>query len=238
MRCPLQRLHKGYTLTFLVLVCMTSYLESMLSLSLQPRDSQYKPNHNTLPCSHMLCSGLDLPQRRPCLDPQDQCDYEIGYSNHGSSLGALVTDEFPLRLENGSTTHPHLTFGFSFFFHPLEFIKVGDLALFEWGVSLFRCGYDQQSPGPHPPPPTAGMLGLSRGKTSISSQLSSLGVTKNVIVHCLSHNGKGFLSIGDELVPSSGVTWTSLALKSTRWASSSLSSLQFPKLETHCFLFL
>uniref|UniRef100_A0A0D3DLM3 Xylanase inhibitor N-terminal domain-containing protein n=2 Tax=Brassica oleracea TaxID=3712 RepID=A0A0D3DLM3_BRAOL len=114
-----------------------------------PRDSQYKPNHNTLPCSHMLCSGLDLPQRRPCLDPQDQC------------------------------------------------------------------GYDQQSPGPHPPPPTAGMLGLSRGKTSISSQLSSLGVTKNVIVHCLSHNGKGFLSIGDELVPSSGVTWTSLALKST-----------------------
>ncbi|KAF2618966.1 hypothetical protein F2Q68_00040051 [Brassica cretica] len=153
-----------------------------------PRDSQYKPNHNTLPCSHMLCSGLDLPQRRPCLDPQDQCDYEIGYSDHGSSLGALVTDEFPLRLENGSTTHPHLTFG---------------------------CGYDQQSSGPHPPPPTAGMLGLGRGKTSISSQLSSLGVTKNVIVHCLSHNGKGFLSIGDELVPSSGVTWTSLALKST-----------------------
>ncbi|CAN6898732.1 unnamed protein product [Brassica oleracea] len=159
-----------------------------------PRDSQYKPNHNTLPCSHMLCSGLDLPQRRPCLDPQDQCDYEIGYSDHGSSLGALVTDEFPLRLENGSTTHPHLTFGF---------------------ISLFRCGYDQQSPGPHPPPPTTGMLGLGRGKTSISSQLSSLGVTKNVIVHCLSHNGKGFLSIGDELVPSSGVTWTSLALKST-----------------------
>ncbi|KAG2314537.1 hypothetical protein Bca52824_017659 [Brassica carinata] len=155
----------------------------------KPRDSQYKPKCNTLPCSHMLCSGLDLPQRRPCLDPQDQCDYEIGYSDHASSLGALVTDVFPLRLENGSTRHPHLTFG---------------------------CGYDQQSRGPHPAPPTAGMLGLGGGQVSISSQLSDLGITKNVIVHCLSHNnGKGFLSIGDELVPSSGVTWTSLALKST-----------------------
>lgn len=153
----------------------------------KPRDSQYKPNHNTLPCSHLLCSGLDLPQSKPCDDPEDQCDYEIGYSDHASSVGALVSDEFPLRLENGSTMHPHLTFG---------------------------CGYDQQSPGPHPPPPTAGILGLGRGKVSISSQLSSLGVTKNVIVHCLSHNGKGgFLSIGDELVPSSGVTWTSLSLK-------------------------
>ncbi|KAG2322736.1 hypothetical protein Bca52824_015949 [Brassica carinata] len=149
----------------------------------KPRDSQYKPNHNTLSCSHLLCSGLDLPQSKPCEDPEDQCDYEIGYSDHASSVGALVSDEFPLRLENGSTMHPHLTFG---------------------------CGYDQQNPGPHPPPPTAGILGLGRGKVSISSQLSSLGVTKNMIVHCLSHNGKGFLSIGDELVPSSGVTWTSL----------------------------
>uniref|UniRef100_A0A1J3JJJ9 Aspartic proteinase Asp1 n=1 Tax=Noccaea caerulescens TaxID=107243 RepID=A0A1J3JJJ9_NOCCA len=153
----------------------------------KPRANQYKPNHNTLPCSHLLCSGLDLPQSRPCVDPEDQCDYEIGYSDHASSVGALVTDEFPLRLANGSTMHPHLTFG---------------------------CGYDQQNPGPHPPPPTAGILGLGRGKVSISSQLSSLKVAKNVIVHCLSHDGKGFLSIGDELVPSSGVTWTSLALNS------------------------
>ncbi|KAL1214579.1 Aspartic proteinase Asp1 [Cardamine amara subsp. amara] len=150
----------------------------------KPRASQYKPNRNILPCSHLLCSGLDLTQERPCDDPQDQCDYEIGYSDQASSLGALVTDEFPLRLANGSTMTPHLTFG---------------------------CGYDQQSPGPHPPPPTAGILGLGRGKVSISTQLNSLGITKNVIVHCLSHNDKGFLSIGDELVPSSGVTWTSLA---------------------------
>ncbi|XP_010471942.1 PREDICTED: aspartic proteinase Asp1-like [Camelina sativa] len=153
----------------------------------KPRAKQYKPNHNTLPCSHLLCSGLDLPQNRPCADPQDQCDYEIGYSDHASSIGALVTDEFPLRLANGSAVNPHLTFG---------------------------CGYDQQNPGPHPPPPTAGILGLGRGKISISTQLKSLGATKNVIVHCLSHNGKGFLSIGDELVPTSGVTWTSLATNS------------------------
>lgn len=85
-------------------------------LSLQPRASQYKPNHNTLPCSHLLCSGLNLPQSTPCADPDDQCDYEIGYSDHASSIGALVSDEFPLRLANGSTMHPHLTFGLVFVF--------------------------------------------------------------------------------------------------------------------------
>lgn len=90
------------------------------------------------------------------------------------------------------------------------------ILILESTFSLFRCGYDQQNPGPHPPPPTAGILGLGRGKVSISTQLSSLGVTKNVIVHCLSHNGKGFLSIGDELVPSSGVTWTPVARNSPR----------------------
>ncbi|XP_010521265.1 PREDICTED: aspartic proteinase Asp1 isoform X2 [Tarenaya hassleriana] len=150
----------------------------------KPRTHQYKPKRNTLPCSHMLCSGLDLPQSRPCANPEDQCDYEIGYADNASSIGALVIDEFPLRLANGSIVHPQLTFG---------------------------CGYDQQHPGPHPPPPTAGVLGLGRGKIGMAMQLNSMGVTKNVITHCLSHKGGGFLSIGDELLPSSGVVWTSLS---------------------------
>ncbi|KAJ4902427.1 Eukaryotic aspartyl protease family protein [Raphanus sativus] len=88
----------------------------------KPRDSQYKPNHNTLPCSHLLCSGLDLPQSKPCDDPEDQCDYEIGYSDHASSVGALVSDEFPLRLKNGSTMHPHLTFGKNYKTGPAELL--------------------------------------------------------------------------------------------------------------------
>lgn len=87
-----------------------------LSLSLQPRAKQYKPNHNTLPCSHILCSGLDLPQDRPCADPEDQCDYEIGYSDHASSIGALVTDEVPLKLANGSIMNLRLTFGLVLFY--------------------------------------------------------------------------------------------------------------------------
>lgn len=163
-----------------------------------------------------MCSGLDLPQSRPCADPEDQCDYEIGYSDHASSVGALVTDEFPLRLANGSTMHPHLTFGLVSRAVKLMMILLVILILERISLFFLRCGYDQQNPGPHPPPPTAGILGLGRGKVSISSQLSSLKVTKNVIVHCLSHDGKGFLSIGDELVPSSGVAWTSLALNSPR----------------------
>ncbi|KAH0850757.1 hypothetical protein HID58_095271, partial [Brassica napus] len=63
----------------------------------------------------------------------------------------------------------------------------------------------------------SGDPGLGRRQVSYLVTLSTLGVTKNVIVHCLSHNGKGFLSIGDELFPSSGVTWTSLSLKPPRW---------------------
>lgn len=107
----------------------------------------------------------------------------------------------------------------------------------DFGINFsFRCGYDQQNPGPHPPPPTAGILGLGRGKVGISTQLKSLGITKNVIVHCLSHTGKGFLSIGDELVPSSGVTWTSLATNSARWAIFEHYILYSCHLFTHTFI--
>lgn len=40
-----------------------------------------------------------------------------------------------------------------------------------------------------------------------------MGVVRNVVGHCLSEEG-GFLFFGDELVPSSGVTWTSMSHES------------------------
>lgn len=61
------------------------------------------------------------------------------------------------------------------------------------------------------PPYTDGILGLGLGKSSILSQLNELGITRNVVGHCLGAQGDGFLFFGNELVPSSGVTWTPMS---------------------------
>lgn len=71
---------------------------------------------------------------------------------------------------------------------------------------VYRCGYDQ-IPGPsyHP---LDGVLGLGKGKSSIVSQLHSQGVIRNVVGHCVSSHGGGFLFFGDDLYDSSRVVWT------------------------------
>ncbi|XP_022132180.1 aspartic proteinase Asp1-like isoform X2 [Momordica charantia] len=67
----------------------------------------------------------------------------------------------------------------------------------------FGCGYDQKHGGS-----TAGVLGLGSGKATMTSQLSALGHVRNVVGHCLSGQGGGFLFFGGDLVPSSGMSWT------------------------------
>ena len=71
---------------------------------------------------------------------------------------------------------------------------------------VYRCGYDQ-IPGQsyHP---LDGVLGLGKGKSSIVSQLHSQGVIRNVVGHCVSSHGGGFLFLGDDLYDSSRVVWT------------------------------
>ncbi|KAL2339772.1 hypothetical protein Fmac_007712 [Flemingia macrophylla] len=78
-----------------------------------------------------------------------------------------------------------------------------------------RCGYDQMNPGQSPPSSIGGVLGLGNGKTSILSQLHSLGLIRNVVGHCLSSRGGGFLFFGDNLVPQSGVAWTPILQSSS-----------------------
>uniref|UniRef100_A0A0A9BZH2 Peptidase A1 domain-containing protein n=1 Tax=Arundo donax TaxID=35708 RepID=A0A0A9BZH2_ARUDO len=56
-----------------------------------------------------------------------------------------------------------------------------------------------------------GLLGLGRGSVSLLSQLKQQGITKNVLGHCLSTNGGGFLFFGDDMVPTSRVTWVTMA---------------------------
>ncbi|CAL9239752.1 unnamed protein product [Arabidopsis halleri] len=148
-----------------------------------PPKLQYKPKGNTVPCSDPICLALHIPNNPQCPNPKEQCDYEVNYADQGSSMGALVIDQFPFKLLNGLAMQPRLAFG---------------------------CGYDQSYPSAHPPPATAGVLGLGRGKIGLLTQLVSAGLTRNVVGHCLSSKGGGYLFFGDTLIPSLGVAWTPL----------------------------
>ncbi|EFH70240.1 hypothetical protein ARALYDRAFT_314121 [Arabidopsis lyrata subsp. lyrata] len=148
-----------------------------------PPIRQYKPKGNTVPCLDPICLALHFPNKPQCPNPKEQCDYEVNYADQGSSMGALVIDQFPLKLLNGSAMQPRLAFG---------------------------CGYDQILPKAHPPPATAGVLGLGRGKIGVLPQLVAAGLTRNVVGHCLSSKGGGYLFFGDTLIPTLGVAWTPL----------------------------
>jgi len=54
------------------------------------------------------------------------------------------------------------------------------------------------------------MLGLGRGKTSLTSQLNSQGLVRNVVGHCLSAQGGGYIFFG-EVYDSSRLTWTPMS---------------------------
>ncbi|CAM0874716.1 unnamed protein product [Alopecurus aequalis] len=143
----------------------------------------YKPTKNKLvPCASSACTTLHSAEspNKKCAVPQ-QCDYQIKYTDSASSLGVLVADNFTLPLRNSSSIRPSLTFG---------------------------CGYDQQvGKNGAVQVGTDGLLGLGKGSISLLSQLKQQGITKNVLGHCLSMNGGGFLFFGDDVVPTSRATW-------------------------------
>ncbi|EEE51772.1 hypothetical protein OsJ_33215 [Oryza sativa Japonica Group] len=142
----------------------------------------YKPTPKKLvTCADSLCTDLytDLGKPKRC-GSQKQCDYVIQYVD-SSSMGVLVIDRFSLSASNG--TNPT--------------------------TIAFGCGYDQGKKNRNVPIPVDSILGLSRGKVTLLSQLKSQGViTKHVLGHCISSKGGGFLFFGDAQVPTSGVTWT------------------------------
>jgi hypothetical protein len=152
----------------------------------------YRPTKNKLvPCVDQMCAALHggLTGRHKCDSPKQQCDYEIKYADQGSSLGVLVTDSFALRLANSSIVRPGLAFG---------------------------CGYDQQVGSSTEVSATDGVLGLGSGSVSLLSQLKQHGITKNVVGHCLSTRGGGFLFFGDDIVPYSRATWAPMARSTSR----------------------
>lgn len=80
-------------------------------MHLQPREQLYKPNNNALNCFEPLCISLHPITNHHCKSADDQCQYEIEYADHGSSLGVLVNDHVPLKLTNGSLATPRIAFG-------------------------------------------------------------------------------------------------------------------------------
>ncbi|XP_022936137.1 aspartic proteinase Asp1-like isoform X1 [Cucurbita moschata] len=150
-------------------------------LIISPRDKLYKPHNNVVRCGEPLCTALFHQGKPPCRNPNDQCDYQIEYADHGSSIGVLVKDLVPMKLANGTVIAPNLGFG---------------------------CGYDQHNGGSQPPPSTGGVLGLGNSRGTLASQISSLTHVRNIIGHCYSGHGGGFLFFGGDLVPSSGISWT------------------------------
>lgn len=145
----------------------------------------YKPKKNKLvPCEDPLCSSIRTLNSRRCESFDEQCDYEIEYADKGSSLGVLVKDVVTLRFANGSLLQPHLAFG---------------------------CGYDQQGSSTSTTSLTDGVLGLGKGRSSIVAQLRDMGLIRNVIGHCFSKQGGGFVFLGDGFVPFSRVSWTPMS---------------------------
>lgn len=87
---------------------------------------------------------------------------------------------------------------------------------------ICSCGYNQEIPDSSHPPFADGVLGLGIGKSSVLEQLHNLGLTRNVVGHCLSTQGGGFLFFGDDFVPSSGIVWAPFSSKKLEWDISSL----------------
>ncbi|KAL8110281.1 hypothetical protein AgCh_026124 [Apium graveolens] len=141
----------------------------------------YKPSEDIVKCNDPFCALFHWPNQVPCECPEDQCYYEVKYADHGSSLGVLVKDLFPLKLTNGNTVLPYLAFG---------------------------CGYDQEVANA---PYTDGVLGLGEGKSTILAQLRNLGLMQNVFGHCFSARGGGYLFLENNILPSSGIVWVPMS---------------------------
>ncbi|KAL5079638.1 hypothetical protein RYX36_008059 [Vicia faba] len=147
-------------------------------------NAPYKPaRSNILPSADSLCLEV---QKNGYHDSFSQCDYEIQYADHSSSLGVLIKDDLHLMTTNGSKTKLNFVFG---------------------------CGYDQEGSLLNTLAKTDGIMGLSRAKVGLPYQLASKGIIKNVVAHCLGNDrvGGGYMFLGDAFVPYWGMTWVPMA---------------------------
>ncbi|KAL6515524.1 hypothetical protein OROHE_018558 [Orobanche hederae] len=166
----------------------------------------YKPGKNLVECREPICQSFQPHGDNNCLrspETNEQCDYEVQYADHVSSLGLLVRDNVVLDLANGTSVTPRLAFG---------------------------CGYDQEVNRGYRPPYVDGILGLGKGGPSILTQLQSMGVTRNVLGHCFSsRGGGGYLFFGD--IPVLIIAWTPILTQLDHYHLGS-ADLQYSRLQT------
>ncbi|KAG8387994.1 hypothetical protein BUALT_Bualt02G0078900 [Buddleja alternifolia] len=143
----------------------------------------YKPvKANIIPHRDTYCVEIQGNQGSNHCASCHQCDYEIEYADHSSSMGVLARDQLSLNIANGSSASSKVVFG---------------------------CAYDQQGLLLNTLGKTDGILGLSRAKISVPSQLANQGIIKNVIGHCLANDASdgGYLFFGDDFVPHWQMAW-------------------------------
>uniref|UniRef100_A0A0D6R1R2 Peptidase A1 domain-containing protein n=1 Tax=Araucaria cunninghamii TaxID=56994 RepID=A0A0D6R1R2_ARACU len=146
----------------------------------------YKPKRGQLvSCKDSICAGVQARHPSECRSRSQQCDYDVLYADHSSSMGVLVRDSVKVLLTNGSEGQTSLVFG---------------------------CAYDQQGSLANSPATTDGVLGLSSAQVSLPSQLAGKGFIKNVIGHCIAGDatGGGYMFFGDDFVPTWGMTWVQM----------------------------
>ncbi|XP_028771297.1 aspartic proteinase Asp1 [Neltuma alba] len=157
----------------------------------------YSPSNDLVPCDDPLCVSLHQSSRYNC-DYPDQCHYEIVYADQYSTLGVLLKDVYHLNFTNGNQLKVRMGLG---------------------------CGYDQVFPA-YSYHAVDGVLGLGRGRASLISQLSSQGLLRNVVGHCLSSYGGGYMFFGD-VSESSRVTWTPMSSGDSKHYSAGGAELLF-----------
>ncbi|XP_022872918.1 aspartic proteinase Asp1-like, partial [Olea europaea var. sylvestris] len=134
----------------------------------------YTTSNNLVSCEDdAVCGLVGKPVNPQCSQQNQQCDYQVEYADHCSTLGVLVKDVFlfssSLKRNPSQSTH----------------------------TLIFGCGYHQEFDDSFSSPFTDGVLGLGTGKTSILSRLSDQGLIKKVMALCLSEINPGYLVLGD-----------------------------------------
>ncbi|XP_074337917.1 aspartic proteinase Asp1-like [Apium graveolens] len=143
----------------------------------------YKPSKDIVKCVDPFCALFrgsgDESIKVACGSPKEQCVTEV-ITHFSVSQNVIVRDLFHLKLTNGNTVIPRLALG---------------------------CGFDQEVNGRDHPPYTDGVLGLRNRNTTILAQLHKLGLMQNKFSHCFSAQEGGYLVMGDNIFPSSGIVW-------------------------------
>lgn len=90
----------------LVLICCSIFFQTPHPL--------YRPSNDFVPCKDPLCASLQPTEDYTCEDP-NQCDYEIEYADHYSTLGVLLNDVYLLNFTNGVQLKVRMALGLVYF---------------------------------------------------------------------------------------------------------------------------